>query len=139
MEPSFEFFDHTADMGIRIRAATLADLLLPAGEGLYAVIGNLACRDSVRSVRLDLSANDSSLLLRDYLNELLILFDRDALLAKAVKVVEFTEHRLAVEVEVALVDQDNSEFDREVKAITYHELAISPIPGGFEATVIVDI
>ena len=41
MEPSFELFDHTADIGIRARAATLPELATVAGQGLYAVIGDL--------------------------------------------------------------------------------------------------
>ena len=42
-----ETFDHTADLGLRIRAADLADLFQTAAEGLFDVI--VANRDAVRS------------------------------------------------------------------------------------------
>ena len=37
------------------------------------------------------------------------------------------------------IDRRLSAYHHEVKAITYHELDILRIPGGYEATVIVDI
>jgi hypothetical protein len=37
------------------------------------------------------------------------------------------------------IDAGRSVPGHEVKAVTYHELAIRPIPGGFEATYILDI
>ncbi|MGB2987769.1 MAG: archease [Phycisphaerae bacterium] len=139
MEPSYELFDHTADMGIRVWAPTLPGLLIPAGEGLYTVIGDLVAGRESKPVTFDLTDDDPAVLLRDYLNELLILFDRDALRFTALDVAVFDEHRLAVTVQTAHLDGERSVFHREVKAITYHKLDIRTIPGGFEATLIVDI
>jgi SHS2 domain-containing protein len=41
MEATYELFEHTADLGVRVRAANLPDLLAPATAGLYACIGTL--------------------------------------------------------------------------------------------------
>ena len=139
MEPSFELFDHTADMGIRVQAATLPELPAPAGEGLYAVIGGLVAGQVAAPVTVDLRGDDPAVLLRDYLNELLILFDRDQRRATSLDVAVFDDRRLAATVRTAHLDRDRSAYTREVKAITYHELDIRSIPGGYEATVIVDI
>ena len=49
MDSSFELFDHTADVGIRVWADTLPGLLAPAGEGLYAIIGELAVEGEARA------------------------------------------------------------------------------------------
>ena len=139
MEPSYEFFDHTADMGIRVRARTLPDLLMPAAEGLYAAIGELLAVDEASPVRFDLEGDDAAVLLRDFLTELLILFEREK--RRLVTVVEssFTTQRLTVTADIAPVDVKHSVFHREVKAITYHQLSIRAIPGGYEASFIVDI
>ena len=139
MEPSYEIFDHTADAGIRVRAASLAELVAPAGEALYVIIGDLEATRETAGVAFDLAGSDAATLLRDYLHELLILFDRDSRMVTAADVETFTDQRLAVAVQAAAVDRDRSEYLREVKAITYHELGIRTIPGGYEATVIVDI
>lgn len=139
MEPSFELFDHTADIGIRARAGTLPDLVEVAGDGLYAVIGELVPGGQVQRVSLELKDAEPAVLLRDYLDELLVLFDRDHRLATGVEVATFDPERLSATLETQVVDRDRSIYHHEVKAITYHELEIREIPGGFEATFIVDI
>ena len=151
MEASFELFDHTADIGIRARAATLPELATVMGDGLYAVIGELVpahgpargtaggSAGEPRELKIELHHADTAVLLRDYLDELLVLFDRDHRIATAANVSAFGEGRLEAMLETVLVDHERSVYQHEVKAITYHELDIRPIPGGFEAAVIVDI
>ena len=139
MNPTFEHFDHTADMGLRIRAATHAELLKPAGEALYAAIGDLMAGESVDSIEFNLSGQDAAGLLRDYLTELLHLFECKHEMATAVDVLKFDDQALQATVALAGVDFDRSDLRREVKAITYHELSIDKIEGGYEATLIVDI
>ena len=139
MEPSYELFDHTADMGIRIRAGTLSELLAPAGEALYAVIGDVKAGAESEPMSIDLSGEDPAGLLRDYLAEVLTLFDRDARMVTLADVASFTENHLAATVQTAKIDKRHSALHREVKAITYHELDIRSIAGGLEATLIVDI
>ena len=139
MEPSYEIFDHTADAGIRVRAGTLAGLVAPAGEALYVIIGDLTPTAETNSIVFDLDGSDPATLLRDYLTELLVLFERHSRIATAVKVKTFDDQRLSLTIQAALVDRDHSDYLREVKAITYHELAVRTMPDGYEATVIVDV
>ncbi len=139
MEPSFELFDHTADIGIRARAATLPELLEAAGNGLYAVIGELVPCGEPQPLSFDLKGADAAVLLRDYLNELLVLFDRDHRRVTTLEVPKFDDGRLVATAETQVVDGHRSSYDHEVKAVTYHELEIRTIPGGYEATIIVDI
>jgi SHS2 domain-containing protein len=143
--PRFELFDHTADIGIRAVAPTLAGLVAPAARGLYAVIGDLVPRSEQGPHRQpactswELTGDEPAILLRDYLAELLTLFDRDHRMAVAHDVKEFRVGRLALEATVCPVDEERSAYIREVKAITYHALAIQRTPEGYEATIIVDI
>ena len=74
----YEFFEHTADLGLRVRAPTLEELLRDAAVGLFAMIveeipeGDTATRRefSIRGTRHDY-------LLFDWLNELLFVFDTE--------------------------------------------------------------
>jgi SHS2 domain-containing protein len=50
-----------------------------------------------------------------------------------------TQTRLRVEAVAADIDMERSAFDREVKAITYHELAIRQEDARWVATVVLDI
>ena len=138
MQPGFELFDHTADVGIRVFSPDLNGLVEPAARGLYAVIGNLAPTGLPQPFSFNLVGDDPALLLRDYLTELLVLFERDQCLLEQTTG-EFTTGSLLVRGQRDRVDSERSVYYREVKAITYHELAIRPIAGGYEATIIVDI
>jgi SHS2 domain-containing protein len=140
VKPAFELFDHTADMGIRVRAATRDKLLWPAAAGLYAAIGELKPAGSPPApFNFDQRGQDDAVLLRDFLTELLILVEREHKMLVSMTSVSFDEGRLAVTGQAANVDMGRTEYCREVKAITYHNLSIREVEGGFEANLIVDI
>lgn len=139
MEPGFEVFDHTADVGVRVFAPSLAGLVRPAGEGLYAVIGELAAGGSERRLRLEFADQAPALLLRDYLAELLALFEREQRMVTAPEVEEFRPGRLAVVAATRQADPARSSPRREVKAVTYHQLDLRRTADGYQATFILDI
>lgn len=138
-QSGYELFDHTADIGIRIFAPTMEGLIAPAADGLYSVIGELAAHPTDKRVTLRFEGDDEAALLRDFLAELLLRFEASHEMIREPRVLRFDGVCLEIEAALAKVDDDASQYDREVKAVTYHELAIRPAPTGFEATVIVDI
>jgi len=139
MESSFELFDHTADMGLRVRAPDLAGLVAPAASALYLAIGELIGVGEAEPFEFEASGDDDAILLRDYLSELLMLFEQEGRMVTSLCGVEFGGGSLRVSAETCAIDLDRCELHREVKAVTYHELAIREIEGGVEATLIVDI
>jgi SHS2 domain-containing protein len=139
MSRAFEFFDHTADVGVRVRADTLAGLLCAGGEALYAVIGRLETAGDVHERPFQFSGDDLAVLLRDYLAELLVLFERQRRIASDVTDAVFDGHALRVTTRLAAVDRRRSTYQREVKAVTYHELELHRTADGYEASFIVDI
>src|SRR5262245_51384133 len=77
----FELFEHTADLGLRVRARALDELLTEAGRGLLAML--VANPDAVRPVQtrtIALAAAEPAYLLFDWLSELLYAFETDKLL-----------------------------------------------------------
>jgi SHS2 domain-containing protein len=139
MDPRFELFDHTADLGIRVVADTPAGLIAPATEALYAVIGELAASGPAETMKLELHGEDTAILLRDYLAELLRLFETAQRMITGPRVEAFGPGLLRVTGLALRVDPERCIYYREVKAVTYHELALREIEGGCEAVVIVDI
>lgn len=126
-------------MGIRVRAASLDALLPPAIAGLSAAIGEFASAGSPKTVDIDILGDDPAGMFRDFLAEILDLFERDRRFVTAIDAVAFTTSALTATAQTELVDLERSTLRREVKAITYHELAIREVDGGYEATVIIDI
>lgn len=139
MTPRYELFDHTADIGVRAWAPSLPQLVQPSTDGFYAVIGELATTGEPVAWRFELTGDDPALLLRDYLAEVLHLFDNQQRRLTDIRVRDFTPERLVVAGQARPIDGPRSAFEREAKAVTYHELAIRPIADGFEATYIVDV
>ncbi len=135
----FELFEHTADVGIRVRAGTLESLFVDAARGLFSVIA--ANLDAVRPLptmefKIDGSRRDD--LLFDWLDELLY--------ACGTKRVLFAEFAVTVGdgdlTGVARgepIDPARHELDMEVKAITYHGLRVERDGDGWLAEVILDI
>jgi len=136
----YEVFEHTADLGLRVRAENVSQLFAEAGRGLFSVLVSdpASVRPTTQCI-IELSAEDYEYLLFDWLNELLFLFE--------------TQHLLLVEFDVRVgaghlnavcrgepVDRELHHLDHEVKAITYHGLTCQQQPSGdWLAEVIVDI
>ncbi len=140
MTPRFELFDHTADLGVRVRAPSLGELVAPATAGFYATVGEVHAADSAGTAwRCELRAAEPVLLLRDYLGELLALLECEQRCVTGPQVHQFAGDRLIVCATAHPVDLTRSTLLREVKAITYHELALRPLRGGYELTFVVDI
>ncbi|UCF34559.1 MAG: archease [Phycisphaerales bacterium] len=139
MKGSYELFEHTADIGIRAIAPTLQGLVEAAGEGLYAVIGELLPAGDPRESLIEAEADSPAVLLRDYLGELLLTFERDGRIVTSVSALELGDEKLKASVQTERLDKARSRLHHEIKAVTYHELDLRETEEGFEATIIVDI
>lgn len=135
----FELFEHTADLGLRVRAGTLEKLLSEAARGLLAML--VANPESVRPVQsrmVTLSAAEPSYLLFDWLNELLYVFEAEKLLLTDFNL-ELQGLQLTAVCRGEPMDQTRHQMDHEVKAITYHGLRVEQQDGKWYAELIVDI
>ena len=135
----YEVFGHTADVGLRMRAADLDELFADAGRALFAVIVVDLDRVEPRqrmSCRIDEPQREYLLL--DWLNELLYHFESERLLLK-----EFTVHvsqeGLQAMADGETFDPRRHQLDHEVKAVTYHNLRVQQTADGWEAEVILDL
>jgi SHS2 domain-containing protein len=135
----FEVFEHTADLGLRVRAADVDSLFAEAGRGLFAlIVEDLTTVRPLRQVTFHLQGQDREYLLFDWLNELLFTFDASHLLL-AEFTVRLDANGLEAEARGEPLDPARHHLDHEVKAITYHGLKVKPTADGWLAEVIVDI
>jgi SHS2 domain-containing protein len=135
----YEYFEHTADLGIRVRAADVNGLFADAATALFAaVVDGL---DSVRlthPVEVAVEGTDLEYLFFDWLRELLFRFDADHLLLARFDVV-VKEAGLKATAWGEPIDPARHVLSHEVKAITYHGLRVEQEADGWIAEVIVDI
>jgi SHS2 domain-containing protein len=135
----YEVFEHTADIGLRVRAPDLNALFAEAGRGLFSlIVENLDEVQPQQELTVRLAGEDRELLLFDWLNELLFQFDAHHLVFSRFQVA-VDEGGLTATVAGEPVDPARHRLDHEVKAITYHGLKVAQEPGGWVAEVIVDI
>ena len=136
---TYETFEHTADLGLRVRAATLDELFADAARGLFSMI--VPELDSVRplqAVSFQIPGQPTDLLLFDWLNELLYTYEVRHLLLVQFQV-RVNEAGLTATARGEPIDPARHSLDHEVKAITYHGLKLERTNGGWLAEVIVDI
>lgn len=135
----YETFDHTADLGLRIRAADLNTLFAEAGRALFsALVENPDAILPNQRLDVTIAGSDREYLLFDWLKELLYRFEVEHLL-----LTRFSVTVRADELQGSAwgepFDPQRHELAHEVKAITYHGLRVEETPDGWLAEVIVDI
>jgi len=135
----YETFEHTADLGLRIRADDLRGLFEEAARGLFSVIvTNFDAVRPVDEVTFEVKGTEREELLRDWLAELLYAFHgRHLLLAQFD--VRLDQAGLTATARGEPMDTDRHQIDAELKAVTYHGLKVEQDPDGWLAEVIVDI
>jgi SHS2 domain-containing protein len=135
----YETFEHTADLGLRVRAVDLPTLLAEAGKGLASMI--VANLDEVRLVeerKIEIDGADQDYLVFDWLSELIYVYETQHLVLCDFDV-KLTEFGLVANARGERLDPQRHVLDHEVKAITYHELKLEETSVGWLLEVIVDI
>ena len=135
----YETFEHTADIGLRARAADLNTLFAEAARAFFSII--VENYDDVRAAEeylISVDADQRDDLMYDWLAELLYLFDTEHVLLCEFDVT-VRDRSLTATVRGEPIDPDRHRLDMEVKAITYHELKVQQDGDGWLAEVIVDL
>jgi SHS2 domain-containing protein len=135
----YETFDHTADLGLRIRAGSLEQLFAEAGRALFSVIvDNFDDVRPVEEVQVAVAGTQTDYLLFDWLNELLYRFETEQRLFCDFQV-QVTPAGLEARVRGERMDPRRHHMAHEVKAVTYHGLRVEQTDDGWCAEVILDI
>jgi SHS2 domain-containing protein len=135
----FELLEHTADIGIRARGASLEEVFEHATEGLAEVLGARLGRPPdapdgsgaarpTEAVAVEVSAGDPGGLLVDWLNEVLWLGEVRQAVVHGVRVERVGDGTASGEVVLAAGGPEPD--GTLVKAVTYHRLRVEPDPGG---------
>ncbi|MCG6980555.1 MAG: archease [Deltaproteobacteria bacterium] len=135
---SFEFIDHTADVGIRVEAPTLEDLFETAGLAFTEVVTSAESLDCSVERRFKLEEDNIETLLVSWLQELLYLLDTEELVFSRFQV---RLHDCSLEATAwgEVFDPDRHMIKTEIKAVTYHQLEVAESDQGWQAQVIFDI
>ena len=135
----YETFEHTADIGLRARAADLDALFAEAAKAFFSVIvENYADVVAAEEFSVLVGGDQLDDLMYDWLAELLYRFDTEHVLLCQFDVTA-GDAGLTATVRGEAFDPDRHRLDMEVKAITYHGLKVERDGEGWLAEVIVDL
>ena len=135
----YEFFDHTADIGIKAQGTTLADLFVAMAQGLTELIAedSLLQPQQTRAIQLEAASTESLLLA--WLQELLFWFSSDRFLPVRYELEDVTPTTLRGRLHGEIFDPSRHVQGREAKAITRHQLRVWQQGNIWHGQVIVDI
>lgn len=136
---SWETFEHTADVGVRLRAPTLPDLFATAARALYSLSFDPSRIRSEREDRIEIEAGDLEDLLFDWLREILARYAADRVVYAEFDFDRLDPTRLAARAIGEEFHPDRHGFETEIKAVTAHGLMVREVAGGYEAQVIFDV
>lgn len=132
----WEEVEHTADWALRVRGENLGSLFENAARGMVSLLDGQINPDQ-RPVQktFTLQAPDYETLLVDWLSELLYLIEEADVVFTAITVRRVQD--LTLEAEIS--GQAGGSFNKHIKAVTYHNLAIQQSEVGYETTVVFDV
>ena len=136
---NYEVFEHTADIGIRVKGKDLKDLFKNAGLALFQVSSRKQFIKNKTHVNLNIKISSDNLesLFVDWLNELLSLSAVRGLIFHNIKINKLEDNSIeALAVGSAI---NNYKVNTEIKAATHHQLKVVRKPTGWLAEVILDV
>jgi protein archease len=139
MNGMHETFEHTADLGLRIRAVDLDTVFVEAAQALFeTIVPDLGSVRPLKKIEITLTGDDRAYLLFDWLKELLFHFDAEHLLLGKFEA-RVRDDGLTGAAWGEPVDRSRHVLEHEVKAITYHGLRVDRDGDCWLAEVILDI
>jgi len=135
----FREIEHTADLAVVVEAADLPGLFARAGLSLFALLVSPEAVEPAEHRRVEVEGRDQEDLLHEWLSRLLSDFYVHGFVAASIRVVLLDKIHLEAELEGERFDRSRHSLLREIKAVTYHDLAIRHTTAGCEAQVTFDV
>lgn len=130
----FREIDHTADWAIEVWAPDLEGLFVQAVAGMHTLMGIEVLPGPMVTHPISLSAADKESLLVAFLDELLYLIESRAVACDSMDL-NFSETDLHARITAKPI----ASVQRQIKAVTYHNLEIKMKSDTLTVTVVFDV
>ena len=133
----FEELEHTADLEIRVWGEDLGSLFRQSAAGMIQLSGVEGLAEGISSVQqnISLEAMDYEGLLILFLEELLYRLTEDYMVYEIQELSISSEYTLKARLTGAQIKS----YQRDIKAVTYHNLNIRTTADGYEVNIVFDI
>jgi SHS2 domain-containing protein len=137
--PHFITLDHTADLGIEVYGNDLNELFEGAAMAMMRIMVGSVAGPETRGMPISVAGDDLSDLMVRWLGEILYLLEGERKIVSAVTARHVSPRRLDAVWNGMDFDPDRHEILCEIKAVTYHQIAVSQKDGRWQARVIFDV
>jgi len=137
MKPEFGFREHahTADWELEVWAPDFPGLLEQSARGMYSISGMHLQKKGHRVETIRLHADDAESLLVSFLSELLWLEQSQGVAFDKFSIRVDDHYDLLAELEGSAI----ASIDKDIKAVTYHNMAIEASLHGLRVSIVFDV
>ncbi len=140
MMRDYEFFEHTADVGIIARGNTLEEAFSNAAKAVFEVVTDTSKVEAKECREVAIFGYDLENLLYKWIEELLYYYDSELMLFSSFDIkIDQDSLTLTGKACGERFDPNKHEKRTVVKAMTYHMMEIKQIEGKYEVRFVVDI
>lgn len=136
---SYEFLDHTADVGVRAWGSSLPELFVNVVRGMMEIMVDVDEVVPRVTRQIDIEAEDRESLLMEWLNETIYLIETENLIFCDFRILHMTDTRLSAQIAGEPLDETKQNLKTQVKAVTYHDLKVGKDKSTWFAQVILDV
>jgi SHS2 domain-containing protein len=132
MDMSYSFLEHTADIGIEVKATNLKEAIVESIYALLELIFGKSFKDIISDSEyetLEINSSDIESLFVDTLNEILFLLDSRKIIPVKPEIIQLSNNSLKLKFKPLKFDYSEFPMHLYVKAVTFHQLEIKTVEG----------
>ena len=135
----YQPLSHTGDLGMIAYGHELPDLFTHAAWAMFDLMSDATTIRPLQSITVEVAAIDIEDLMVRWLSELLYRYDTERFLCCAATFPTLEPIRLTATVQGEPFDPSRHPIDTEIKAVTYHQIAVEQVDGSWQTRVIFDL
>lgn len=138
-EKTFRLFDHTADLGVEVFGATERALFIHAALALVTLTTDPEQIALAVERHVSVEGEDQTDLFVNFLREILYLINGEGFLPREVILDDLQPRLLRATVRGEGYDAEKHRIHKEIKAVTYHQAAVTKTAKGWKGRIICDV
>jgi SHS2 domain-containing protein len=135
----YRTFDHTADLGLEIYGRDEKELFCNAAFALFDTMTDIESIAYGEKRTVEAEGSDREDLLVNFMREILSLYHIEGFITKRFVVHDLDDYSISGEAEGEVFDSKKHGLNVEIKAVTYHQVRITPTSDGLMGRVICDV
>jgi SHS2 domain-containing protein len=139
MASPFEIIEHPADVGFIAYGQTREELFANAALALCSLACDVSGVEERERREIEVTGSDDESLLFAWLAEILAIADAEQMFFRRAEIVELAGGRLRAVVFGEKFDPARHRAGTYIKAVTFHQMRVEQLNGGWRAQVYLDV